>query len=222
MASWSQWNGGLASKLGTSGQSTKPESGKVFQFKITLKDTKPPVWRRIQVPEEYSFWDLHVAIQDAMGWLDYHLHQFDIFDARKQRMEFVGIPGDEFLLGQEVLPGWEVPIKRHFTAANQKARYLYDFGDDWEHTILLEKILPKEASVSFPRCVGGRRKRPPEDCGGAWGYRDFLRVISDPHDEEYESTMEWVGGTFDPDDFDAKGVKFDDPAARFRYAFEDE
>lgn len=220
--SWSQWNSALASQLGIRGWSDRQETGDVFQFKITLKDTKPPVWRRIQVPATYSFWDLHVAIQDAMGWLDYHLHQFDIRDASKQEIEHIGIPDDEFYLEPQVLAGWEVPIVSLFTEVKQKARYLYDFGDDWEHTILLEKILPQEGGASYPHCIGGRRKCPPEDCGGTDGYRDFLRIITDPLDEEHESTLEWVGGAYDPDDFVARKVNFDDPAARFRYAFEDE
>ncbi|MFQ6078842.1 MAG: plasmid pRiA4b ORF-3 family protein [Thermodesulfobacteriota bacterium] len=188
---------------------------------MTLKDTKPPVWRRIQVPADYSFWDFHVAIQDAMGWLDYHLHQFDIFNLRKKRLEIVGIPDDEFISDweEETLPGWEVPIRRLFTPGIRQATYLYDFGDGWKHTVLFEKSLPKEAGVSYPRCIGGRRKCPPEDCGGTRGYRDFLEAISDPAHEEHEEYLTWVGGSFDPDDFDPGSVKFDDPSWRWQIAF---
>ena len=111
--------------------------------------------------------------QSRMLWLDYHLHQFDIRSAGKQ-IEHIGIPDDEFFLEVQVRAGWEVPITRLFTEEKKQARYLYDFGDDWEHTILLEKILPREEGVSYPRCIGGRRKCPSEDCGGTAGYRDFL------------------------------------------------
>lgn len=196
-------------------------ASKVLQFKITLKDTKPPVWRRIQVPVDYSFWDFHVAIQDAMGWWDYHLHQFEIFNARKKRLELVGIPDDESDLdwGEKTLPGWEIPIRHLFTTGIRQATYLYDFGDDWEHTVLFEKTVPKETGVDYPRCIGGRRKCPPEDCGGTWGYRDFLKAISDPGHEEHEEYLTWVGGQFDPDEFAPEEVKFDDPQKRWQIAF---
>lgn len=196
-------------------------SSKVLQFKITLKDTKPPVWRRIQIPGDYSFWDLHVAIQDAMGWLDCHLHEFEIFKTRKRHLEYVGIPDDEFPSGQEILPGWEIPIRRLFTTGIRQATYSYDFGDGWEHTVLWEKTVPKETGVDYPRCIGGRRKCPPENCGGTGGYRHFLKVISDPNHEEHESTLEWVGGSFDPDDFDPRSIQFDDPAWRLKDTLHD-
>ncbi|MBE0429063.1 MAG: helix-turn-helix domain-containing protein [Thermoleophilia bacterium] len=224
--SWTRKNPALAGQLFRSeqpaGQAAGQAAGQVLQFKITLKGTKPPVWRRIQVPAGYSFWDLHVAIQDAMGWLDYHLHQFHIFDKRTQQTVHIGIPDDEFLLDYEIKAGWEAPIKRWLAVPGQKINYLYDFGDDWQHTIVLEKILPEKKGVSYPRCLGGRRKCPPEDCGGTCGYRDFLRIISDPDDEEHSETLEWVGGGYDPDDFNAGRVKFDDPAQRYKIAFEDE
>lgn len=215
---WSQINPDLADDLGIV-RSPSPASGKVFQFKITLRGTKPPVWRRIQVSAEYSFWDLHVAIQDAMGWRDYHLHQFDIMDFDSLRIEHIGFPDEDFLLEQVVHPGWEVPIARIFTKAKQKARYLYDFGDDWQHIVMLEKIIPPEDGAAYPRCIAGKRKCPPEDCGGIRGYGDFLEIIADPANAEHESTLEWVGGSYDPDDFNPAGVFFDDPTVRFLYAF---
>ncbi len=221
VTSWSQINPDLADDLGID-RSPSPGSGRIFQFKITLRGTKPPVWRRIQVPGEYSFWDLHVAIQDAMGWLDCHLHQFDILDYGSRQIEHIGFPDDEFLLEQVVLPGWEVPIARLFTKAKQKAGYLYDFGDGWQHTVLLEKIISPEDGATYPHCTGGKRKCPPEDCGGTGGYSNFLEIIADPADVEHESTLEWAGGSYDPDDFNPAGVYFDDPAARFLYAFSEE
>lgn len=221
LKTWGRINQDLAGELGIP-QSPSSGSGMVFQFKITLRGIKPSVWRRIQVTGEYSFWDLHVAIQDAMGWLDYHLHQFDIMDSGSHRIVQIGIPDDEFPMEQEVLAGWEVPIAGIFTTAKQKAGYLYDFGDDWQHVILLEEILPLEAGANYPRCTGGKRKCPPEDCGGIGGYSDFLEIIADPADAEYKSTLEWVGGSHDPDDFNPAGVHFDDPAARYLYAFSEE
>jgi hypothetical protein len=189
----------------------------VYQFKITLNEIKPPIWRRIQVPENYTFWDLHVAIQDAMGWLDYHLHQFEIVNPSYGMKESIGIPDEEF--GDEVLPGWEQKIAKYFSPANKIAYYIYDFGDNWEHTVQLEKILPCEKNVRYPVCVEGNRACPPEDCGGIWGYHDFLEIIMDPGNEQYEEILEWVGGEFEPEAFNPAEVIFTDPVKRKKLAF---
>ena len=195
----------------------KQKFSQVYQFKITLMGTKPPIWRRIQVPKTYTFWDLHVAIQDAMGWLDYHLHEFEIPHPSTDLTVNIGIPDDEF--GREVIPGWETKIADYFSRENQSAVYTYDFGDDWRHKIELEKILPTEKGVKYPLCIKGRRACPPEDCGGVWGYGDFLEIIKDPNHEEHQEMLEWAGGEFDPEHFDAKEVRFDDPDERRKIAF---
>jgi len=100
------------------------------------------------------------------------------------------------------------------------AKYTYDFGDNWEHIIKLEKVLPRDKNINYPVCIGGKRASPPEDCGGVWGYEDFLKIINNPDHEEYEETIEWAGGEFDPEYFDVKEIKFDDPAKRRKIAFE--
>ena len=193
----------------------------VLQFKIALKGLKPPIWRRIQIPCTYSFWDLHVAIQDAMGWTDSHLHQFNVGVALMYDTIRVGIPSDDdFDPHDSVLPGWELPIAYFFTLASRKVEYEYDFGDGWVHSVTLEKIFPLEKGEVYPRCIGGRRACPPEDCGGIWGYQNILDVLKDPKDEEYQELVEWLGGTIDPDDFDAALVHFDDPEARWKIAFQ--
>ena len=190
---------------------------KVYQFKITLKDIKPLVWRCIQVPETYTFWDLHVAIQDAMGWSDYHLHEFEIFNSSSGLKVNIGIPDEDF--GGEIFPGWEQKIADYFSMENRSADYTYDFGDNWEHTVELEKILPRENNVNYPRCIDGKRACPPEDCGGIWGYEDFLEIIRNPNHEEHEEMLEWVGGEFGPEHFDVREVHFDDPDRRRKTAF---
>ena len=198
----------------------KKTYNQVYQFKITLRDSKPPIWRRIQVPETYSFWDLHVAIQDAMGWDDYHLHSFDMINPHNGYKESIGIPDDDSMWSTDTKAGWKMKIADYFTLdGNDKADYTYDFGDNWEHLIKLEKILPREKSVKYPVCVKGKRACPPEDCGGIWGYMDLLEILSDPNHREYKSWLEWLGGEIDPDDFDAKNVIFDDPAKRLKNAF---
>lgn len=195
---------------------------KVYQFKITLKDIRPPIWRRIQVPSDYTFWDLHVAIQDAMGWMDYHLHAFHVKNLKTGRPEEVGIPDDEELSDFPISPGWERKISHYLSPERPHALYEYDFGDDWLHDIRLEKILPREKGVVYPRCVKGKRACPPEDCGGIWGYEELLKVIVDPDHEEYESMMEWLDEGFDPDHFDPADVVFDDPEERWRIAFSED
>ena len=165
---------------------------KVYQFKVTLKDVKPPVWRRIQVPESYTFWDLHVAIQDAMGWLDYHLHIFEIMNPSKGIKEEIGVPDEDFKSDTRTRIGRKRKIADYFFMDNPKANYQYDFGDNWNHTIELEKIVDRAEEVEYPVCIEGKRSCPPEDCGGAWGYQNFLKIIKKPDDEEYEEMLEWA------------------------------
>jgi len=198
----------------------KKKYNQVYQFKITLKGTKPPIWRRILVPETYTFWDLHVAIQDAMGWEDYHLHEFTLLSPKTGRKVKIGIPSDEDAdFGWKVLADWNQKIAHYFSSENSKADYVYDFGDGWEHSIKLEKILPRETGVAYPRCIDGRGACPPEDCGGIGGYAEFLEAIGDPANELHEDMLDWVGGSFDPDDFDPNDVEFEDPDSRFKLAF---
>jgi hypothetical protein len=192
---------------------------KVYQFKITLKGIKPPIWRRIQVPETYSFWGLHVAVQDVLGWLDYHLHHFEIINPRTGTIEEIGIPDEEGWGGIKILPGWNRKISKYFSEHSKKAKYIYDYGDDWEHNIQLEKILPRDPDSKYPICIRGKRACPPEDCGGIWGYDELLEIIRNPNHERYEEMQEWVGDHFDPEHFDINEVKFDDPAMRKKYAF---
>ena len=200
----------------------KKKYDQVYQFKITLKGIKPPIWRRIQVPATYSFWDLHVAIQDVMGWLDYHLHEFEIIDPSTGINVDIGIPlDDDFDMEREVIPGWIEKISDYFSMENRVTYYEYDFGDGWEHTIKLEKILPRDKNLDYPICIEGKRTCPPEDVGGVGGYEDFLEIINNPDHEEYEETLQWVGGTFDPEHFVPEEVIFDNPQERWKTAFEE-
>ncbi len=195
----------------------------IMQFKIQLKGIRPPIWRRIQVPGDYTFWDLHVAIQDAMaGWEDYHLHEFKIKVPGKAGKICIGIPDPDGYDFHEVLPGWEIPITRYFTDEKSKVLYIYDFGDGWEHTVILEKFLQPEPGVTYPRCIAGRRKCPPEDCGGPYGYESFLKAITDPKHPEHKEFLEWYGGEFDPNDFKPEDVHFFDPKEWFKIRIGDD
>ena len=193
---------------------------RVYQFNVALLEITPPIWRTIQVPETYTFWDLHVAIQDAMGWLDYHLHLFHVNQPDTGEVVKIGIPDDDAFEGDEPhLPGWEIPVATYFHRPGIVVRYEYDFGDGWEHEVTLEAIVPRENGQTYPRCLGGARRCPPEDCGGVGGYEELLVVMGDPTHEEYEERLQWLGGRYEPEKFDPKKVTFDDPAKRWRLAF---
>ena len=194
----------------------KKKTSKIFQFKIALKNIKPLIWRRIQVEGSYTFWDLHVAIQDSMGWTDTHLHHFEIVNPTTRIKDEIGIPDEDEISGR-ILAGWEEQIDNYFTEDNDIADYIYDYGDDWEHVVKLEKILERTAGVSYPICTDGERACPPEDCGGSWGYEDFLEAIMDPSHERHEELLEWVGGDFDPEHFDIKDIHFDNPKKRLDF-----
>lgn len=194
----------------------------VFQFKVSLLEVRPTVWRRIEVPSTYSFWDLHVAIQDAMGWLDYHLHEFQIPEPGESKPARIGIPDDDFFDEDDpVLAGWNVPISAYFSAENPLAEYMYDFGDGWQHAVKLEDVIPGLPGLRYPICRAGARRCPPEDVGGPHGYHEFLRAIRNPRHEEHDSCLEWVGGAFDPTDFDPARVRFDNPRKRWKMAIEE-
>lgn len=195
----------------------KKKFDKVFQFKITLHGTKPPIWRRIQVPETYTFWDLHVATQDAMGWSDYHLHEFEMLDPKTGEIEKIGTPHEDY--SDELIPESKQKIAEWFSMENRRAGYIYDFGDSWEHIIELEKIIPREKNVNYTKCVKGKGACPPEDCGGVWGYENFLKIIKTPNHEEHKEMLEWIGGEFNPERFVMDEVVFDDPDERRKFAF---
>lgn len=194
------------------------EDSRVFQFRVSLSGLEPQIWRRIQVPGNYSFWDLHVAIQDSMGWLDYHLHDFLIEDPASGESVRFGIP-DEFD-ELDIAPDWEYRIADYFTSENPRAIYLYDYGDCWEHEVLLERILPRDSDSGYPKCLAGERACPPEDCGGIYGYQRLLEVLGNPLDEEHEEMAEWLGAPFDSEAFDPDKVRFDDPKLRWKRAFQ--
>ena len=194
---------------------------KVYQFKVTLQETEPLVWRRIQVPGCYTFWDLHCAITDAFGWLDYHLHLFTLPNPSTDALTRFGIPDeeDDDFMSYKTLPGWKTRISRFFTLVNNRAEYVYDFGDNWIHSVELEAVLQKEPDCVYPRCVGGENACPPEDCGGPGGYENFKRSLQDHQAEDHDSLLEWVGGQFDPQACDLGVVRFEDPRVRWNIAF---
>jgi hypothetical protein len=170
----------------------------VYQIKVTLKGSKPPIWRRIQVLSDTTLARLHRILQRVMGWEGYHLYQFAVagleYSDPKVLEEMEGKDARRVTLGTVV--------------QSEKAKFLYeyDFGDRWEHELLIEKILPRHEGKRYPLCLAGKRACPPEDCGGIWRYGDFLKAIRDPTHPEHEEMLEWVGEKFDPEVFDLDEV----------------
>jgi len=164
----------------------------IHQLKITLSMVRPPIWRRIQVPSSTSLGKLHPIIQIAMGWGGGHLHAFQVGGVE------YGDPGSKWEGENED----QVKVKQIAPREKQRFRYEYDFGDGWVHEILVEKIIPKESGVQYPRCIAGKRACPPEDCGGPWGYASLLEALADPSNDEHKDMAEWIGGSFDAEAFD--------------------
>lgn len=180
-----------------SAQVTPLKPARIYQIKVTLKWSKPPIWRRLQARGDTKLGKLHQILQIAMGWWDEHLHAFeargvaygehdpdfpsDLRSERNVRLDKIAQEGDTF-------------------------RYEYDFGDSWVHEIKVEQVLDPEPGVRYPRCLAGKRACPPEDSGGVPGYEHMMAVIANPKDEEHEEMLEWLGEGFDPEAFDLDAV----------------
>jgi DNA invertase Pin-like site-specific DNA recombinase len=173
-------------------------SQSIYQLKITLKDLRPPLWRRVQVITDTTLGKLHQIIQQAMGWTNSHLHAFSI-----QGVEY-GQPQPEYDFN--VRNERTVKLSQVVMGEKFKFLYTYDMGDAWEHEILVEKVLPAKPLMRYPVCLTGKRACPPEDCGGVWGYAEFLEAIQQPDHPEHESMLDWIGGEFDPEFFDLDEV----------------
>ena len=172
-------------------------SGTVYRLKVTLKGIKPPIWRRIET-HDCSLLRLHELIQIAMGWDSEHLFAFDV-DGEQYGDDPMGQMDD-------ILSAKSLKLSQILGDGIKRFHYTYDFGDSWEHTVLIEKTVDAEPKATYPRCVKGKRACPPEDCGGPWGYSEFLDAIQHPEHDQHEEMLEWVGGEFDPEKLDLEAV----------------
>lgn len=173
----------------------------VLQFKIQLKDVKPSICRVFQVRDSINFFQLHEILQIVMGWHDCHLFQF----FNDKRVETISVPfqDDDWM---ESLDANKVKIKSYFPAVKSTMTYEYDFGDGWEHTLTLEKILEADKKIKYPVCIKGKRNCPPEDCGGPWGYENLLAALADKNHPEHQDMKDWLEGEFDPEAFDIAAI----------------
>ena len=175
----------------------------VYHLRITLMQTDPPVWRDLEVPSDISLALLHHVIQVVMGWEDYHLHQFTIGDVRYE------IPMPETDPEPDVLDATGAILGQLVPSVRSSFMYEYDFGDGWEHRINVRNIAAAEEGVEYPRCTGGERACPPEDCGGPFGFEGILHGLANPGDPEVSEIMEWLEDAYeeyDPAAFDPEVV----------------
>jgi hypothetical protein len=177
-------------------RSGRARSAEVYQIKVTLVGSKPPIWRRLRVPAGTTLGCLHDVIQAAFGWEDSHLHHFEAGTKRYANPAF-DLDGARDETG--------VPLSDVAAAVGSRLRYTYDFGDDWEHDILVEDVLPAD-QIAHAVCVAGRRAGPPEDCGGIWGHAELCDVLADPTHPDHADRLDWLGGDYDPAAFDKDDV----------------
>lgn len=175
-----------------------PASERLYQFKITLVESQPPIWRRIQV-KNCTLDKLHENIQTAMGWQNCHLHQFEIDGERYGDPDLIDDGFEDF----ECIDSTVTKINEIVPKDGKRFRfkYEYDFGDGWVHDVLFEGCLKAEKGGRYPLCVEGKRACPPEDVGGVWGYAEYLEAIADPNHEQHEDFIGWRG-PFDAEEFD--------------------
>lgn len=171
----------------------------VFQIKMTLMSIDPPIWRRIQT-KDCTLVNLHALIQVTMGWEFEHLYRFIIGGERYADMGMV--------VQDDSQDACDTNLSEVLPVQNRRPRfhYEYDFGDEWMHQLIVEERFPPEPGVKYPICVAGQRACPPEDCGGPWGYPDFVEAITNPDHREHDQLLEWLGGEFDPEGFDLESV----------------
>jgi hypothetical protein len=181
---------------------TANKSQEIYQIKVALLGTDPPIWRRLLVPADLTLEQLHDVLQLAMGWEDCHMHEFRIGQQRFGKPD----PMEQAFGGPRTASERTARLVTALGRVGAKAVYTYDFGDSWEHQIVVEKCLAPEPGHAYPACLAGERHGPPEDCGGIPGFYNLLDAISDPAHEEHEELLDWLGDGFDPEAFSVDEV----------------
>lgn len=181
------------------GKATWREAAATFVLRVELKGIQPAIWRRLRLPADMPLGILHHVLQEAFGWLNGHLHLFEVGDRQ--------VSDPSFEWEEEMDDEDEVQLDQVLKRKRNSIVYVYDMGDNWRHTITLEDVQPaSDAQRRVAVCEAGARKAPPEDCGGTWGYEDFLKAIRDPQHKEHARMLEWIGGAFDPEQFDIEEI----------------
>ena len=173
---------------------THDKGDDVYRLKVTLRGLQPPIWRRFLVPGQLSLRHLHLALQVVMGWTNSHLHRFECGGT------YYGEPDPDYGIHQE--DEATARLDALLRKPGDHLMYEYDFGDCWEHDVVLEAVLPAGQADHHPAVEGGQRACPPEDVGGPPGYQDFLSILADPCRAKDEEMLSWLGGDFDSERFD--------------------
>ena len=180
-----------AAKKAAKGTAKAAGPPEIMQVRIELLDIKPPIWRSVQVPATITLAEMHDVIQLSMGWEYSHLY---LFGSPETELEYSSHELDN------VMPDNRELLARFLKTKRDKLYYVYDMGDDWQHLIKLEAMIAREPRAKYPRCVGGARACPPEDCGGPWGYLAGLEAHADPEHPDHDDYVEWYG-RFRPEAF---------------------
>lgn len=183
---------------------TQEKDCRNYTFKIELQGIEPPIWRRIRLPGDFHFGYFHEAILRTMGWNGSHLHKFEMTDPGTE-IEIILHPSRSDVnwnFGPGARVEEEHEISEYFTEDNRECEYEYDFGDSWKHLITCEKIEYPDSDDPKPKLIDGERNCPPEDVGGVPGYVGFLEALKDPDHEDHDFVKRWIGGDFDPEEFD--------------------
>ena len=169
----------------------------VYQIKVTLEGSQPPIWRRVQVASDTTLANFHMVLQRVMGWTNSHMHQFIV------GRTFYGRPDPAFAdMGSETLGEKRYKVADLAPVAKKKFIYEYDFGDGWQHEVVVEKVLPPDPAFKHTTCLAGANACPPDDCGGIPGYYNLLEALADPKHPEHADLKEWIGGEWDAARFD--------------------
>lgn len=177
-------------------QKTNNKKYKYYEIKVSIRNTHPPVWRRLQIPEGITFHELNAIIQLAFDWCGYHAYNFEVGATMHDKGMFIELP--------ELDDGWgyyetknskKEKIDKYFEKY-KRLKYTYDFGDDWIHDIVIEKIVETDIKLVKPLCVKAKMANLPEDCGGPWGYEELLDILADKKHERHKEMKEWIKNGF--------------------------
>jgi len=178
--------------------SRQSANGSIYQLKVTMRGSKPPIWRRLQVAGDVSLGKLHQIMQAAMGWYDCHLHQFEV--------DGISYSDPDQDYGLRMRNERSVRLDQVAPRVKDRLLYEYDFGDSWCHKIVVEAIMSPQPGVLYPRCLAGRRARPPENCGGMWRYSKILEARKDPDHPDRDAVQEWMSYPLDPEAVDLEVI----------------
>ena len=167
----------------------------ITTLRIELKDSDPPIWRLVEVPTSITLKVLHDIVQVTMGWMDYHLWEFVIAGQR------YGLPMDEDWGTAPRKVASRTRLRDVLSPGTTTIDYTYDFGDNWEHRLIVSDVRPGDPGTAYPRFIGGERDCPPEDCGGMPGFYEMLEARADPTHPEHAEISEWLD-EYDPDELE--------------------